>query len=203
MSRHSVRQQLYFASGIIGLTTFVTWKFPESVKSHEQAPTPFFSLCPARPQCSNIFSIKIPYPRLASCTNTCVTAPASFPSCMIGETAHTLHNPRVQKLGSVTLITCSYSCGWHYNPPSVSLSHNPPVPLPHYSDICNPSFILAQALHGLAGRCFLNCWFTVPNMPSLVFCRYPHVGLRAIIDDAGKQAGFPMVPFSPHDFRGI
>ena len=46
---------------------------------------PSLFLSPARYQCSNIFSIKIPYPLLASCTNTCVTAPASFPSCMIGE----------------------------------------------------------------------------------------------------------------------
>ena len=34
--------------------------------------------------CSIIFSINIPYPLLASCTNTWVTAPASFPSCIIG-----------------------------------------------------------------------------------------------------------------------
>ena len=51
--------------------------------SSKLASHPFYS-CPAQPQCSNIFSIKIPYPLLASCTNTWVTAPASFPSCMIG-----------------------------------------------------------------------------------------------------------------------
>ena len=35
--------------------------------------------------CSNIFSINIPYPLLASCTNTWVTAPASFPFWIIGD----------------------------------------------------------------------------------------------------------------------
>ena len=39
--------------------------------------------CPA--QCSSIFSINIPKPFVGSCTKTCVTAPISFPFCMIGD----------------------------------------------------------------------------------------------------------------------
>ena len=34
---------------------------------------------------SNMFSIKIPYPVVGSLTRTWVTAPTSFPSCIIGE----------------------------------------------------------------------------------------------------------------------
>ena len=34
---------------------------------------------------SNIFSINIPYPVVGSFTSTWVTAPTSFPSCIIGE----------------------------------------------------------------------------------------------------------------------
>lgn len=37
--------------------------------------TSLFSFPHCRPQCSSIFSIKIPYPLLASCTSTWVTAP--------------------------------------------------------------------------------------------------------------------------------
>ena len=36
------------------------------------------------PQCSSIFSIKIPYPFLESYTRTWVTAPMNFPFCIIG-----------------------------------------------------------------------------------------------------------------------
>ena len=38
----------------------------------------------AQTQCSSIFSINIPYPRVGSFTSTWVTAPTSFPSWMIG-----------------------------------------------------------------------------------------------------------------------
>ena len=39
-------------------------------------------LCPA--QCSSIFSINIPYPRVGSFTSTWITAPKIFPFCRMG-----------------------------------------------------------------------------------------------------------------------
>ena len=43
------------------------------------------SLLFARTQCSSMFSINIPYPLVESWMNTWVTAPISFPSCIIGD----------------------------------------------------------------------------------------------------------------------
>ena len=45
---------------------------------------------------SNMFSMKMPYPVVGSLTRTWVTAPTSFPSCIIGE-PDTLMSSRGQK----------------------------------------------------------------------------------------------------------
>ena len=50
----------------------------------------------AQAAASNIFSMKMPYPVVGSFTRTCVTAPTSFPSCIIGE-PDTLMSSRGQK----------------------------------------------------------------------------------------------------------
>lgn len=52
----------------------------------------------------SIFSIKIPYPSVGSATITCVTAPISLPSCMIGEPLIPRTMPPVMAMsaGSVT-----------------------------------------------------------------------------------------------------
>mgnify|MGYP006917939876 FL=1 len=57
-------------------------------------------------QCNIISSAKIPYPRLESCTNTCVTAPMSFPSCKIGLPLMPCTMPPVaaSRSGSVTVM---------------------------------------------------------------------------------------------------
>ena len=44
-----------------------------------------------QPYCSSIFSIKIPYPLVLSCTRTWVTAPTNLPFWMIGA-AHPLYD---------------------------------------------------------------------------------------------------------------
>lgn len=68
-----------------------------------------FSSCPARTQCSSMFSINIPYPLVESWMNTWVTAPISFPSCIIGDPDIPCTMPPVSSSssGSVTLIIIS------------------------------------------------------------------------------------------------
>ena len=79
---------IQFQPALYTFCTFIIQFHITDLRDGQTWKTPFHPslfLSAARPQCSNIFSIKIPYPLVASCTNTCVTAPASFPSCMIGE----------------------------------------------------------------------------------------------------------------------
>lgn len=65
------------------LLTFTLLKQKRKTYVSNLQKSSFLTILPNR-QCSIIFSINIPYPLLASCTNTCVTAPASLPSCIIG-----------------------------------------------------------------------------------------------------------------------